>query len=182
MIRAGSQIEGVKCIGAPFYAAVDSWRQAMVALIVLRRGTGGSGVGEIVLRNLVVGSPVIMVIQTASDVEIVLQVVGSHLLGPVVLIASGEALLDAVAPVATKDGPVAHVALMTRSCVVGIGKDQDGVGLRQAVHHQHAFIVLRALRAGCDVAIPTVQEAGFDGEVEHHILGAVILARAFAEC
>ena len=70
---------------------------------------------------------------------------------------------------------------MTRSCVVGIGKDQDGVGHRQAVHHQQAFIVLRALRAGRHVAIPAIQEAGLDGEIEHHILCAVILARTLAE-
>ena len=96
------------------------------------------------------------------------------------LIPTGGALFlsIATAPTAT---PSVHAFADGLVYVVGVGKNHHRVGLRQTVHRQFALIVFGCLVACHNIAIPAVEEAWLDGQVEHHVLCAVILARAFAE-
>ena len=151
----------------------------MIALIALRRGTCGGSVGEIGFSQLVAGAPVIVVRQSARKTVVALQVVGSLLALPVVLIASRCAELFAKTTAHVGRAPT-HITAPMPVDTVDIGKDHHRVSLRQAVRYQFTIVVLLCLVTSLHVAIPAVEEAGFDAEVEHHVLLAVVLARALA--
>ena len=93
------------------------------------------------------------------------------------LIACRASLFLSVAA-APAAAPAVHAFAYSLVDAVGIGINHDGVALRQAVHAQLALVVSGRLVASRHVAIPAVKEAWLDGEVEYHILLAIVLLGA----
>ena len=65
--------------------------------------------------------------------------------------------------------------------IVGVAEHHDGVILGQTVHRHLGLIVVAGPIARGGIAIPAVQESWFDGQVQHHVLTAVVIAGVLLE-
>ena len=173
-------MEGVQRVGVPDEIGVEVGVEVVVAVVGLGGGALHVGFFEEVLRLAACSSPSVEVREASADAVVVAQLLLAFLAVPAVLVASGRALplSVAVAPAAPSS---VHGAMLLLVHAVGIDEEHGGVGLRKTAHAEVGIVVLGRLVLGCGVAVPAVEEAGLDGEVQHHVLAAVVLACALAE-
>ena len=74
-----------------------------------------------------------------------------------------------------------HGAVFLLVHIIGIEEEHGGIVLGQAMHVEVCLVVIGTLVAGGGIAVPAVEEARLDGQVEDHILAAIVLAGALAE-
>ena len=65
--------------------------------------------------------------------------------------------------------------------IVGVAEYHDWVILGETVHQHLGLIVVSGPIACSGVAIPAIEEARLDGQVQHHVLAAVVIAGMFLE-
>ena len=70
---------------------------------------------------------------------------------------------------------------MSFSDIIGVTEYHDRVILGETVHLHLGLIVVAGPVACSGVAIPAVEESRLDGQVQHHVLAAVVIAGMFFE-
>ena len=70
---------------------------------------------------------------------------------------------------------------MSLGHIVGVTEHHDRVILGETVHQDLSLIVVAGLVACSGVAIPAVEESRLDGQVQHHVLAAVVITGMFLE-